>query len=56
VVDHDMSFMTSVCDRVVVLDAGHLLLSGPPGEVTKDPRVVEVYLGSPIDAWEEGAE
>jgi branched-chain amino acid transport system ATP-binding protein len=44
-VDHHMDLVTSVCDRVMVLDFGRVIASGVPPEVRADPRVLDAYLG-----------
>jgi sulfate-transporting ATPase len=45
VVEHDMSFVMSVCDEIVVLDFGRTISEGPPHRVRRDPTVVAAYLG-----------
>jgi branched-chain amino acid transport system ATP-binding protein len=44
-VEHVMAAVMRLSDRVLVLDQGAVLMSGPPDQVTADPRVIEVYLG-----------
>ena len=45
-VEHDVRLMSELCDRLVVMDAGRPIASGPPAEVRTDDRVVEAYFGS----------
>ena len=49
VIEHDMKFIFNLCDRVAVLVQGSKLVEGSPAEVQSDTRVVEAYLGSPLD-------
>jgi branched-chain amino acid transport system ATP-binding protein len=44
-VDHHMDLVTSVCDRMVVLDFGKVIASGAPPEVGRNPLVLDAYLG-----------
>lgn len=44
-VDHDMGLVLSTCDRVVVLDIGAVIATGPPDQIRTDQRVIDAYLG-----------
>ncbi|WP_307835802.1 ABC transporter ATP-binding protein [Phycicoccus sonneratiae] len=52
VIEHDMRFIFNLCDRVLCLVRGSVLVEGTPGEVQSDPRVIEAYIGGD-DADEE---
>jgi branched-chain amino acid transport system ATP-binding protein len=54
-VDHHMDLVTSVCDRVVVLDFGRVIATGAPPEIRQDPKVLDAYLGEPAEAVGTGA-
>ncbi|NQV11383.1 MAG: urea ABC transporter ATP-binding protein UrtD [Cyanobacteria bacterium] len=49
VIEHDMEFIRDLDFDVTVLHQGQLLTEGPLDEVKKDPRVIEVYLGTTED-------
>ncbi len=45
VIEHDMTLVMGLCDRVAVLDYGEIIAAGAPGEIRRNPRVIEAYLG-----------
>lgn len=47
-IEHDMDFVMSLADRVIVMEAGRVLTQGTPDEIRNDPRVLEAYLGEQL--------
>jgi branched-chain amino acid transport system ATP-binding protein len=44
-IEHDMRFVMSLCENIVVLDHGEEIAQGPPDAIRNDPKVIAAYLG-----------
>ena len=45
-IEHDMSLVMNVCQRIQVLDYGRTIASGTPEEIANNPQVISAYLGA----------
>ena len=44
-IEHDMKLVSGICEKLTVLNFGHVLTEGPTGQVLNNPEVVKAYLG-----------
>ena len=53
VIEHNMDFiLRRDVDRIIVMDAGRILMEGTPDEIKQSRNVVEAYLGTPRQTQE----
>lgn len=46
VIEHDMPLLAGLCDRMVAMELGQVMVEGEPAAVLDDPAVVAAYLGT----------
>lgn len=46
IIEHDLPFIASICDKVVVLDVGRVVLQGTPAQVKESKELKEIYFGA----------
>ena len=53
-IEHDMSLVMNICDRIMVIDYGQTIAHGLPSEIASNKRVIEAYLGKDDEETDTG--
>jgi branched-chain amino acid transport system ATP-binding protein len=48
IIEHKLSELMKIVDRVIVINYGEVIDQGPPEEVVKNPAVIEAYTGKEV--------
>jgi len=56
IIEHDIPLVMSLADRIVAMEAGAVLIEGPPSVVRNDPAVITSYLGGDLQAIERSTQ
>ena len=56
IIEHDIPLVMSLSDRIVAMEAGSVLIEGPPSVVRNDPAVITSYLGGDLQAIERSTQ